>query len=357
MSEEVVNKEEEITTDSFFGVKHDLVTDSKDSEEVEVEVIEEDSNLPDPADVKVKTEESAEPEVKTEEVVVTDEDLDKEITDYSERAGKRINQLKYEFHEERRAKEASSKEKDEAVRRLKTLMEENQRLQKFVNTGSQALNQQALQNAQWAKYNAQLQLKKAYDDGNTEELAKAQELLSKATLAEQQAGSYANQVAQYAETQPAPATQQTQGQEQTTEAEKPKDPALEAWSQKNPWFMGTDPAHRDMTAYAMYVDQKLQQSGINPETQSSEYYAEVDKQMRQEFPQFFGVQSEPAQVAEQTKVESAPVSKEASTVVAPVSRTTGKTPRKVQLSAEQVRLARQLGITPEQYANQLLKEN
>lgn len=357
MSEEVVNKEEEITTDSFFGVKHDLVTDSKNSEEVEVEVIEEDSNLPDPEDVKVKTEESAEPEVKTEEVVVTDEDLDKEITDYSERAGKRINQLKYEYHEERRAKEASAKEKDEAVRRLKTLMEENQRLQKFVNTGSQALNQQALQNAQWAKYNAQLQLKKAYDDGNTEELAKAQELLSKATLAEQQAGSYANQVAQYAETQPAPATLQTQGQEQTTEAEKPKDPALEAWSQKNPWFMGTDPAHRDMTAYAMYVDQKLQQRGINPETQSSEYYAEIDKQMRQEFPQFFGVQSEPAQVAEQTKVESAPVSKEASTVVAPVSRTTGKTPRKVQLSAEQVRLARQLGITPEQYANQLLKEN
>ena len=62
MSEEALNKEEEITTDSFFGVKHDLVTDSKNNEEVEVEVevIEEDSNLPDPADVKVKTEESTE---------------------------------------------------------------------------------------------------------------------------------------------------------------------------------------------------------------------------------------------------------------------------------------------------------
>lgn len=353
MSEEALNNQEneEITTDSFFGVKHDIVTNKSD--DVEVEVVEEESNLPDPEDVKVQKE----PEVQTEEVVVSDDDLDKEITDYSERAGKRINQLKYEFHEERRAKEASAKEKDEAVRRLKTLMEENQRLQKFVSTGSQALNQQALQNAQWAKYNAQLQLKKAYDDGNTEELAKAQELLSKATLAEQQAGNYANQVAQYAENQPAPATQQTQGQEQQAPAEQPKDPALEAWSQKNPWFMGTEPAHRDMTAYAMYVDSKLQQSGINPETQSSEYYEAVDKEMRKEFPQFFGVQSEPAVAVEETKVQTAPVSKEASTVVAPVSRTTGKTPRKVQLSAEQVRLARQLGITPEQYANQLLKEN
>ena len=166
MSEEALNNQEneEITTDSFFGVKHDLVTN--ESDDVEVEVVEEESNLPDPADVKVQQE----PEVQTEEVVVSDDDLDKEITDYSERAGKRINQLKYEYHEERRAKEASAKEKDEAVRRLKTLMEENQRLQKFVSTGSQALNQQALQNAQWAKYNAQLQLKKAYDDGNTEDL-------------------------------------------------------------------------------------------------------------------------------------------------------------------------------------------
>ena len=109
-------------------------------EDVEVEVLEEESNLPDPEDVKVQQE----PEVKTEEVVLTDEDLDKEITDYSERAGKRINQLKYEFHEERRAKEASAKEKDEAVRRLKTLMEENQRLQKQVDLGSQELNQDSI---------------------------------------------------------------------------------------------------------------------------------------------------------------------------------------------------------------------
>ena len=73
MSEEAINQEnEEITTDKFFGVKHDIVTPKED---VEVEVLEEESNLPDPKDVKV----AKEPEVKTEEVPVTDEDLDKTL--------------------------------------------------------------------------------------------------------------------------------------------------------------------------------------------------------------------------------------------------------------------------------------
>lgn len=347
MSEEALNQEnEEITTDSFFGVKHDLVTPKED---VEVEVLEEESNLPDPEDVKV----AKEPEVKTEEVVLTDEDLDKEITDYSERAGKRINQLKYEFHEERRAKEASAKEKNEAVARLKTLMDENARLQKQVDLGSQELNKTALQGAQWAEFSAQQQLKAAQDEGDAEKIAQATQLLTQAQIAKQNASQYAQRVAQHIAQQQVTQTQE-QPVAQPQVEEKPQiDPLMEEWSNNNPWFMGDSPQHQSMSQYALFLESQIRSQGIP--IGSKQAYDEIDKGMRNQFPEFFGVQQE---AVVETEVPAQPqVDKQASTVVAPVSRTTGKTPRKVQLTAAQVRLARQLGITPEQYANQLLKEN
>ncbi len=125
-----------------------------------------------------------------------DETIDKEISDYSKRAGDRINKIKYEYHEERRAKEAAQRESTEAVKRLQTILSENKRLQTIVDEGGKVLNQQALNNAQFAKQNAQEKFKKAYDEGNAEEMAKAQEELAKAALAEQQAPRYAQAIQQ-----------------------------------------------------------------------------------------------------------------------------------------------------------------
>ena len=76
---------------------------------------------------------------------------------------------------------------EEAIKRLQVLMSENQKLQAMVDQGGQVLNKQAYNNALWAKQNAQEAFKKAYEEGNADEMTKAQELLSKATLAEQQA--------------------------------------------------------------------------------------------------------------------------------------------------------------------------
>ena len=115
---------------------------------------------------------------------------------------------------------------------------------------------------------------------------------------------------------------------------------MDAWSKKNPWFMGSTPADKQMTAYAMFIDQRLQAEG-------------VDAAMRKEFPNFFGVS--------ETKVEEAPIEEkqQPTNVVAPASRSTGEksNPRKIVLTQTQVKLARQLGITPEQYAKQLLQES
>ena len=133
------------------------------------------------------------------------------------------------------------------------------------------------------------------------------------------------------------------------------DPDMEKWAQKNPWFMGSEPIHKEMTSFSLYIDQKLNKEGIKPATDTEKYYSEVDKAMRKEFPSFFGVQADSD--SEMVAVEETP-KRQPQTVVASASRDSGnKKPTQIRLTKTQVSLARQLGITPEQYANQLLKES
>jgi len=334
---EIINEEPNIpetvpqsTEDKFFGKQTEI--DSQIPEGLEVEVVD---DTPQEDRRPAKAEDSS-PDV-------DDETVDREIADYSKRAGERIAKIKYEYHEERRAKEAASRESAEAVQRLQTLMAENQKLQAMVDQGGQVLNKQAQNNALWAKKNATEQFKKAYEEGNAEEMTKAQELLSKATLAEQQSPNIAATLQQQiAQNLPQPQMQPAQ-----------PDPDMQVWSQKNPWFMGSEPVHKEMTSYAMYVDQSLQAKGIDPASKSEEYYNEVDNAMRQQFPTFFGVTSTPEVEISQ---EEAP-KRQPSTVVASATRDSGnKKPTQIRLTQTQVKLARQLGISPEQYANQLLKE-
>ena len=173
-------------------------------------------------------------------------------------------------------------------------------------------------------------------------MTKAQELLSRATLAEQQSPNMAATLQQQiAQNLPQPEIQAAQ-----------PDPDMQVWAQKNPWFMGSEPVHKEMTSYAMYVDQSLQAQGIDPASKSEEYYNEVDNAMRKQFPTFFGATSE----VEISQEEEAP-KRQPSTVVASATRDSGnKKPTQIRLTQTQVKLARQLGISPEQYANQLLKE-
>ena len=223
-------------------------------------------------------------------------------------------------------------------------MSENQKLQSVVTQGGDVLNQQALNNAQWAKYNAQEKFKKAYEEGNAENMAGAQAELAQATLAEQQAGNYAEQL------QTDVASKYVESEQQI---QKPSDPDMDAWSKKNPWFMGTDPVHKEMTSYAMYLDQSLQASGIDPAKDSQKYYSEIDLKMKEQFPNFFGVtQQKPVETEEVVFTPK----RQVTNPVAPATRNSGKSPRKIHLTQSQVALAKRLNITPEQYANQLLKE-
>ena len=319
--------------DQFFGKQTEI--DNKIPDDLEVTIID---DTPE-EDRRPAKAEDASPEV-------DDDVVDKEIADYSKRAADRISKIKYEYHEERRAKEAAARESKEAVARLQTMMSENQRLQAMVEQGGEVLNKQAHNNALWAKQNAQAEFKKAYEEGDADAMTKAQEMIARATLAEQQSNNMAENVqAQVTKNMP---VQQAVTQQQEL------DPDMKAWSSKNPWFMSTVPEHQEMSSYALTIDQRLRNQGINPEEDSQKYYAEVDKNMRNEYPNFFGVQVD--QTAEVVS-EAGTTKRQPSTVVASATRDSGnKKPSQVRLTQTQVKLARQLGISPEQYANQLLKE-
>ena len=116
------------------------------------------------------------------------------------------------------------------------------------------------------------------------------------------------------------------------------DPKAEAWSEKNTWF-GQDNA---MTYTAFDLHKKLtEQEGYDPS--SDEYYAEIDKRIRLEFPHKFANNSD---TGENTR--SAPVQ-----TVASAKRST-KTGRKtVRLTPSQVAIANKLGVPLEEYAKQL----
>ena len=223
-------------------------------------------------------------------------------------------------------------------------MSENQKLQAMVDQGGEVLNKQAHNNALWAKQNAQDAFKKAYEEGNADEMTKAQELLSRATLAEQQSTNMAASLQQQ--------IAQNLPQEEYIPAQP--DPEMQVWSQKNPWFMGSEPIHQSMTSYAMHLDKELQLEGIDPASKSEEYYNQVDQRMRIKYPSFFGVSStNEVEISQEDSPKRQP-----STVVASATRDSGnKKPTQIRLSQTQVKLARQLGISPEQYANQLLKES
>ena len=113
------------------------------------------------------------------------------------------------------------------------------------------------------------------------------------------------------------------------------DPKAEAWASKNTWF-GTD---RAMTYTAFEIHKDLtEKEGYDPN--SEEYYAEVDKRIRVDFPHKFGKTSE--------KQSTAPVQ-----TVASANRSVKPGRKTVRLTSSQVAIAKKLGVPLEEYAKQL----
>jgi hypothetical protein len=256
---------------------------------------------------------------------------DDEIASYGENVQKRIKQLKFEFHEERRRKEEAARLQDEAVDYARKVYEENQKLRKTLEEGEGVLVQQAKGRVEAELERAKSAYKQAYEVGDPDKLIEAQEQLNNLQNEKFRVESYK------------PKQQEVQ-EEPVQLQQKPKvpepDAKTKAWAAQNEWF-GND---SEMTGYAFGVHESLVKQGINPQSQADEYYNRIDDSMRQRFPDKFDEQ----------QVEAAPV-RQTGSVVAPAGRS-AKKPRRVQLTSTQVALAKRLGLSAEQYAAQLLKE-
>jgi len=308
---------------------------SLNSEPVEVEIIddtpEQDRNRP-------KRAENTEPNIPD----------DDEIASYKGDVQKRIKQLKYEYHEERRQKEEAKRTSDEAIAHAQRLVEENKKLQKTIDDGEGVLIEQAKGRVDAQLSKAKQEYKEAYESGDPDKLVEAQEKLSNIQNEKYRVDNYKPPV----RTQPISDIPP----EQKSATPKVKEPTGKdkEWLDKNREWFNVD-GYEEMTGFAHGLHAKLVKAGVNPLLEPDEYYQRVDTSMRKAFPEHFKVDDNEDKQSVETEEVEAP-QRTAGNVVAPVNRS-AKKPRKVQLTSTQISLAKRLGLTPEQYAQQLLKES
>ncbi len=269
---------------------------------------------------------------------------DDEVSKYSGDVQKRIKQLKYEYHEERRQKEEAARTKEEAISAASKLMEENKKLRKTLDDGEGVLVEQAKSRVQAQLDQAKHKYKEAYEAGDPDKLVEAQEELSAVQNEKFRVENYKPPV-RAEEPDVSPPLNQAPAQ---PKVQAPTGRDKEWLDSNSDWFQKE--GHEDMTGYAMGVHQKLVKAGINPKLDTEEYFKRIDDAMGKAFPDHF----QDKQNVETEEVEAP--QRPAGNVVAPVNRS-AKKPRKVQLTSTQIGLAKRLGVTPEQYAAQLLKES
>jgi hypothetical protein len=243
-------------------------------------------------------------------------------------------QLKKVWHDERRAKEAADRERQEAIRYAQQIAEENKKLKTTLESGESTYIETLKNSLESELALAKESYRKAYDTGETESIIDAQQKMNDAQFRLSQAKQYEPRFKNTLQEPENPVyIQQNQ-----TQIQKPDDRALK-WQEKNDWF-GKD---EEMTSLALGLHEKLVRSGISPS--SDEYYRRIDSTMQKRFPENFGDATlDEDQPAQRTKP---------STVVAPATRSTA--PKKVRLTKTQVALAKKFGLTPEQYARETLK--
>ena len=285
--------------------KQDQEVEEKETDEVEVEVLE--------------TEEQEKPEVEVETQSKPEQSGD-ELEQYSEGVKKRISKLTAKMREAERREQAAIQYAQAAKKEL----EENQKKNLSLDNSyvSEFENRIKLQDQLYRNT-----LKEAIDRGDIDGQVEAQRQLANVASQNDKLAMVKQQQEQRAR-QPVPVQQPMQQQPQQP---APPDPKAAAWADKNDWF-GTD---EPMTLTAFSIHKTLVESeGWDPH--SDDYYAEVDKRIRQEFPHKFGG----------TTRQSGPV-------VASASRGGQKKGKqKIQLTKSEVAIADKLGVSYEQYARQ-----
>ena len=260
---------------------------------------------------------------------------DAEIETYTKGAQERIKELTHARHDERRAKEALAREKQELERFAQQALEENKKLRQYVNSGSEQYTQMAKTAAEAEMDKARREYKAAQEAFDSDAILAAQEALFSAQMKMEAAKNFraAPLQTEKNELQPQqPETQRVQPDEKTLR-----------WQAKNQWF-GSD-GFEEVTSFALGLHQKLVNSGSDPRT--DEYFEQINARVKSKFPEVFG--------GTEDRPRNGEASRKPAAVAAPATRSSGA--KKVQLTTTQVALAKKFGLTPQQYAAQVAKLN
>lgn len=299
-----------------------------DEQDPKVEIVTESS------DIEIEIEDDTPPEDRNKTPMPKPlvEELEKDELDaYDDTVKERLKQMRKVWHDERREKEAALREQQEAISVAQRLLEENKRIKQILATGEQEYVSTIKSAAEMELDKAKREYKEAYETADSDRLVEAQQALQAANLKLMQAQNFR---------MPSLQSENFEVQIPQQQPQRPvPDRKAEAWQERNQWFG----QNKSMTAFALGLHDELKDGGV--EVGSDEYYSALDRTMRKRFPDAFGAEDTASREQERSRP---------ATVVAPATRSTA--PQKVRLKQSQLQLIKKLGITPEQYVKEFIKE-
>ncbi len=284
-------------------------------------------------DVEIEIEDDTPPEDRGRKASPPPEEVtNEELENYSDKVKNRIKHFSKGYHDERRAKEAAQREREELESYAKNLIAENNKLKGSVDQNHNTLIESAKKQVQGEMALAQRQYKEAYESGEPDKILEAQTSLNAAQIRQEKVNGLKPKQIQALQPRETP----VQPQVDVPQPRVQQDEKANSWRDDNPWFGSDD----EMTAFALGLHNKLTKDGVDPKTDT--YYEKINSRMRQVFPDQFddGIEDEPEV---ETKSKS-------SNVVAPATRSTA--PKKIRLTQSQVAIAKKLGVPLETYAKQ-----
>ena len=249
------------------------------------------------------------------------------VEEYSEGVKKRIAKLTKKMRE-------AERQKEEALRYAHSVKQERDQFQ--TQATSLDKNYASEMEGRISSSIAAAQAKLAAARQNEDSKSEVEALTAISQLGYEQ-GKLAELKTQHQMQETAAKEETVQPTRQPMQQAPARDPKAEAWAEENEWF-GKDNA---MTYTAFDLHRKLtEEEGMDP--QSDDYYKEVDKRIRLEFPHKFDRQVEEKQTTKPTQN------------VASATRSTKSGRKQVRLTSSQVAIARKLGVPLEEYAKQLI---
>jgi len=259
------------------------------------------------------------------EAVAEQSEQKSELDEVSDNVKKRIDKLTYKMRE-------AERQRDEALTYAKSVSSTNGELQEKLKNSDSSLFKEYDSRVQSDIERAKIHLREAQDAGDAEGIANATEKLSRASAeAENLKRLQAQQAIRDKKAEQSVQTQQPV--QLQTNAPPAPDPKAEAWAKENSWF-GQDTV---MTFAAFGIHRELvEEQGYDPT--SDEYYEEVNKRMKQNFPTKF------------SQEQQAPVQQVAASTPGVAGK---KGARKVKLTPSQVAIAKRLGVPLTEYAKHI----